>query len=138
MEITRSDLKSSNPNGSDRSTMPMFSVLIEACFGDLNALETWWEFEASTRGLRWWRVSHGLAEALGLGEDNRDDEDVVEEREALGVPVIGLSGKSWWWLVRFGMAAPVLTFLEETGVHDTLTWLTSNSLDAWEIAIDDT
>jgi len=36
MEITRSDLKSSNPKGSDRSTVPMFSVLVEACFGDLN------------------------------------------------------------------------------------------------------
>lgn len=96
MEITRSDLKSSNPEGSDRSTMPMFSVLIEACFGDLNALRSWWEYESATRGLRWWRVSHGLAEALGVKEDNRDDEEIVEERESLGIPVIGLAGKSWW------------------------------------------
>jgi hypothetical protein len=138
MEITRSDLKSSNPKGSDRSTAPMFSVLVEACFGDLNALRTWWELETATRGLRWWRVSHGLAEALGLKEDNRDDEQVANERETLGVPVIGLSGKSWWRLIRFGMAAPVLTLLEEEGVCVTLSWLKANSLNAWEIATEDT
>jgi len=37
-----------------------------------------------------------------------------------------------------GMAAPVLTLLEEEGVCVTLSWLKANSLNAWEIATEDT
>jgi len=40
------------------------------------------------RGLRWWRVSHGLTEALGLTSDDRTDEVIAAETDAQAVSVL--------------------------------------------------
>jgi hypothetical protein len=54
-------------------------------------------------------------------------------RDTQGIPVIGIAGSSWWQLVRFGFAAPLLTLLEEEGITAAFEWLTDNCLEVWLI-----
>ena len=56
------------------------------------------------RGLRYYRVSHGLETALGFDEDTRTDEEIIEDRKAVGVPVIEVKAESWYKMVSAGKA----------------------------------
>jgi hypothetical protein len=95
----------------------MFEVLGIAFANDGKGSEAraWFEYEKATRGLRWYRVSHGLAAALGTDiEATRSDEQIIEDRQAVGVPVIEVEAKSWYAMVRAGHLPALLNTLEGT------------------------
>jgi hypothetical protein len=93
--------------------------------GDPVAWRRWWEYEASVRGLRWWRVGHGLATSLGVTEDVQTDEQIAAEKEARGVPIISVHQKDWWTFATKGEVATLLTLVERSGATVALEWLLS-------------
>ena len=118
-EMMRADLKTSSKQTerAEHSTLPMFEVLGIAFANDGKGSEAraWFEYEKATRGLRWYRVSHGLAAALGTDiEATRSDEQIIEDRQAVGVPVIEVEAKSWYAMVRAGHLPALLNTLEGT------------------------
>lgn len=109
-EMLRGDLKTQLR--SEHATRPVFELLADAAQGDAVAWRRWWEYEAAVRGLRFWRVGHGLATSLGVTEDARTDEQIAAEREAHGVPVIRVHQRDWWHLATNGEVSSLLTLLE--------------------------
>ena len=122
-EVTRGDLKTKQR--ADHATVPVFSLLADAVEGDAAAWRKWSEYEETIRGLRWWRVSHGLAEALGLMSDNRTDEEIAAEVEARGVSVLIVPARDWWRLATAGRVPDLLTLVEVSGVEVARDWLWS-------------
>jgi hypothetical protein len=122
-EMLRGDLKTRRR--SEHATRPVFELLVDATNGDAVAWHRWWEYEVAVRGLRFWRVSHGLAASLGIAEDKRTDIEIAAERNARGVPVISVHQRDWWNLASNGEVSRLLTLLETSGVAVALEWLTS-------------
>jgi hypothetical protein len=116
-ELMRADLKTSDTMAGQslHHTLPMFEVLGIALANGGKGPEAmaWFEYEKSSRGLRYYRVSHGMEAALGLAEDTRTDEEIVEDRKAIGVPVIEVKAESWYKMVSAGHLPAILGALEE-------------------------
>lgn len=116
-ELMRADLKASDTmvEESEHHTLPMFEVLGIALAngGKGSEAKAWFEYEKSARGLRYYRVSHGLETALGFDEDTRTDEEIIEDRKAVGVPVIEVKAESWYKMVSAGKLPAILDALEE-------------------------
>ena len=116
-ELMRADLKTSDTMAeqNEHHTLPMFEVLgiAMANSGKGPEAKAWFEYEKSTRGLRYYRVSHGLEAALGFDEDTRTDEEIIEDRKAVGVPVIEVKAASWYKMVSAGHLPAILDALEE-------------------------
>lgn len=131
-ELMRADLKVSDTMAkqSGHHTLPMFEVLGIALANGGKGLEAnaWFEYEKSTRGLRYYRVSHGLEAALGFDEDTRTDEEIIEDRKAVGVPVIEVKAASWYKMVSAGHLPAILGALEER--HKSLAERVETALDA--------
>jgi hypothetical protein len=130
-EMLRGDLKTKRR--SEHATRPVFEILADAAQGDAVAWRRWWEYEAAVRGLRFWRVSHGLAVSLGIAEDGRTDEEIAAERYLQAVPVISVHRRDWWNLATNGEVPRLLTLIETLGVTVALAWLTSNGVRAEKI-----
>jgi hypothetical protein len=115
-ELMRADLKTSETMAepSEHRTLPMFEVLGVALAngGKGPEAKAWFEYEKSARGLRYYRVSHGLEAALGFDEDTRTDEEIIEDHKAVGVPVIEVQAASWYKMVSAGKLPAVLDALE--------------------------
>lgn len=122
-EMLRGDLKTKLR--SEHATRPVFELLADAAQGDAVAWQRWWEYEAAVRGLRFWRVSHGLATSLGVSEDARTDEQIAADEEARGVPVIRVHQRDWWNLATNGRVPELLSLVETGGVAAALAWLSS-------------
>lgn len=122
-EMLRGDLKTKRR--SEHATRPVFELLADAAQGDAVAWQRWWEYEAAVRGLRFWRVSHGLAAALGVLEDARTDEEIAADKDAHGVAVIEVHRRDWWNLATNGEVSRLLTLVETSGVAVALAWLLS-------------
>jgi hypothetical protein len=71
------------------------------------------EYEVETRGLRHYRDSHGLEATLGLDEDTRTEEQIIEDKRAVGLSVIEVSAGSWYNMVSAGKLSAILDALEE-------------------------
>ena len=116
-ELMRADLKTSDTMAeqSEHSTLPMFEVLGIALAngGKGPEAKAWFEYEKSSRGLRYYRVSHGLEAALGFDEDTRTDDEIIEDRKAVGVPVIEVEAGSWYKMVSAGHLPAILDALEK-------------------------
>lgn len=122
-EMLRGDLKTKRR--SEHATRPAFALLADAARGDAVAWRRWWEYEAAVRGLRFWRVSHGLATSLRVVEDTRTDEEIVADQNAHGVAVIEVHRRDWWNLTTKGDVPKLLTLIETSGVSIALAWLRS-------------
>ncbi len=122
-EMLRGDLKTKCR--SEHATRPVFELLADAASGDAVAWLRWWEYEAAVRGLRFWRVSHGLAASLGVIEDTRSDEQIVADHDARGIAVIKVHQRDWWNLATRGEVPRLLTLVETSGVVVALAWLRS-------------
>lgn len=122
-EMLRGDLKTKAR--SERATRPVFELLTDAANGDAVSWHRWWEYEAAVRGLRFWRVSHGLAASLGIDEDARTDEEIVADRDTRGIPVIKIHRRDWWNLATRGEVPALLTMVETLGTKAALLWLVS-------------
>ena len=122
-EMLRGDLKTKRR--SEHATRPVFELLVDGAQGDAVAWQRWWEFEKAVRGLRYWRVSHGLATSLGLAEDSRTDDEIAAEKDTYGVPVLRIHQRDWWNLATKGRVAELLTLVETSGVTAALIWLSS-------------
>ena len=116
-ELMRADLKTTEMlEGVDKyHTFPLFEVLAMGIVNGANSAEAkaWREYEKETRGLRWYRVSHGLAVGLGMDDPELSDEQIVEDREMVGAPVIEVEAKSWFAMVNAGHLPALLNALEE-------------------------
>lgn len=130
-EMLRGDLKTKRR--SEQATRPVFELLADAVRGDPEAWRRWWEYEAAVRGLRFWRVSHGLATSMGVAEDTRTDEEVVADHNVRGVAVIKVHRRDWWNLATRGDVPRLLTLVENSGVCVALAWLLSNEIRATEV-----
>jgi hypothetical protein len=130
-EMVRGDLKTRRR--SEHSTRPVFELLADAAQGDSVAWHRWWEYETAVRGLRFWRVSHGLSTSLGIGEDTRTDREISQDKHPLGVPVIKVHQRDWWCLATRGEIPRLLTLVETSGVAATLAWLLAAGLRAERI-----
>jgi hypothetical protein len=130
-EMLRGDLKTKLR--SENTTRPVFELLASAANGDAVAWQRWWEYEAAVRGLRFWRVSHGLSAALGVVDDSRTDEQIVSEKNAHGVTVIKVHRRDWWNLATRGEVPMLLKLVETSGVAEAVTWLHSVGLRAERI-----
>jgi hypothetical protein len=122
-EMLRGDLKTRRR--SEHATRPVFEILVDAKQGDAVAWQRWWEYEAAVRGLRWWRVGHGLATSLGVTENAKTDEQIAAEKDAHGVPIIAVHQKDWWILATKGEIAGLLNLVETSGTNTALEWLLS-------------
>lgn len=122
-EMMRGDLKTKVR--SEHATRPVFELLADAASGDAVAWFRWWEYEAAVRGLRFWRVGHGLAASLGVSEDTRSDEEIVADHDARGIAVIKVHQRDWWNLATRGEVPRLLTLVETSGVVVALAWLRS-------------
>jgi len=132
-EMMRGDLKTKVR--SEHTTRPVFELLADAASGDAVAWFRWWEYEAAVRGLRFWRVSHGLAASLGVSEDTRSDEEIVVDHDARGIAVIKVHQRDWWNLATRGEVPKLLTLVENSGVAVALAWLLSIGARAeWEFS----
>jgi hypothetical protein len=120
-EMLRGDLKTKRR--SEHATRPVFELLADAAQGDAVAWHRWWEYEVAVRGLRFWRVSHGLAAALGIVEDARTDEEIVADQDAHGIAVIKVHRRDWWNLATKGDVPRLLTLVETSGAAVALAWL---------------
>jgi hypothetical protein len=130
-EMLRGDLKTKRR--SEHTTRPIFELLADAAQGDAVAWQRWWEYEAVVRGLRFWRVGHGLAYSLGVTEDRRTDEEIAAEKNARGVPVIRVHQRDWWNLATNGEVPALLTLVETSGVVAAVMWLKSIGVRADQI-----
>ena len=131
VEALRGDLKTKQR--SEHTTLTPNQLLLAALAGDKEAYRQYWAHEKSTRGLRWYRVSHGLREALGVKVDNRTDEQIAAEEETKGVPVVAVTAKSWWKLANAGQVVEGLELLEAKGPEVTLNWLVSQGYEAYSM-----
>jgi hypothetical protein len=122
-EMLRGDLKTKRR--SEHATRPVFELLADAARGDAVAWQRWWEYEAAVRGLRFWRVSHGLATSLGVVDDARTDEEIAADQDSRGIAVIKVNRRDWWNLATNGEVPRLLTLVETSGVAVALAWLLS-------------
>lgn len=89
-ELTRGDYKQG-------SGSHPFELAMLAGSGDKKAGLLWWEYERGMRGLRWWRVSHHLADLLGITDDERTDEEIAaDDDDKDGAVLLYVERTAWW------------------------------------------
>lgn len=132
VEALRGDLKTKKR--SEHATHPVFELIAEAVVErNANSYYAWWEHEKAVRGLRWWRVSHGLATALGVFDDERTDEEIANGLDVRAVPLLSIAKRDWYKLATRGEIASLLSLVEVSGATAALQWLYSMGVEAERI-----
>ncbi len=120
LEVTRGDLKAGKRSGQ----RTIFEILASAVrpLADADGVldeeverdrALWKEWEQGSAGIRAIRWSPGLREAVGLGEEQTDEETVAEE--VGGKTIYEFSGDEWRAVLRARARAAVLRAAEEGG-----------------------
>lgn len=94
-------------------------------WGDMDDLETWWEYEDASHGRRALTWSRGLRARYGLGAEQTDDEIAAED---LGTEDVLTIDAADWHRVR-PHAARLLDAAERYGPSIVAVWLASRGID---------
>jgi hypothetical protein len=115
-EVTRGDNKTGRLS-KRHETRPAFDLVVDWHCSEGKArrlaARRWREYEEAMRGFRWWRVSHGLAVAVGVVADDRTDDEIAAE--SVGVTVVMVAGRDWYRMAKKGVVPQWLRRLEEVG-----------------------
>lgn len=105
-------------NGSRTPT----ELLIDSAYGDEDAGRKWVEYVQAFSGKQQLAYTPGLKALMGLEE--KTDEEIAEEKEAIGREIVQFSGESWPAVVGNGIQAEVQLLIGRGDPHALQQYLT--------------